>query len=69
MTDGPLSLSFFFFLIFKILFLSNLYTQYRAQTHNPEIESCTLHQLIEPGTPHYSCFKVWLVIEPQDVYY
>ena len=36
---------------FKILFLSNLYTQRGALTHNPEIKSCVLHWLSQPGAP------------------
>ena len=33
----------------KILFLSNLYTQCGAQTHNPKIKSRMLHWLSQPG--------------------
>ena len=43
-----LSLSFL-----KILFLSNLYTQNGAQTHNSEIKSLVLYLLIQPGAPKY----------------
>ena len=35
----------------KILFLSNLYTQYGAQTYSPEIKSCVFYQLSQPGAP------------------
>ena len=31
--------------------LSNLYTQCEAWTHNPEIKSCSLHWLSQPGIP------------------
>ena len=31
----------------KILFLNSLYIQREAQTHNPEIKSHTLHQVIQ----------------------
>ena len=32
------------------IFLSDLYTQRGAQTHNPETKSRMLHGLIQPGT-------------------
>ena len=44
--------SFFFF--FKILFLSNLYTQHEAQNHNSKIRSQMFYQPSQPDTP-YSC--------------
>ena len=37
---------------FKILFLSNLYTQHGARTHNPEINSLMCHWLSQPSSPH-----------------
>ena len=40
---------FTFFL--KILFLSNLYTQHGARTHNLEIKSHMLYWLSQPGAP------------------
>ena len=44
--------SFFLFPFFpRDLFLSNLYTQQGAQTHNPEIKSRMLHRLSQPGAP------------------
>ena len=43
-------------LFFKILFLSNLYTQHGAQTYNPEIKSRMLDQLSQSGTPIYGYF-------------
>ena len=39
----------FLLLVFKILFLSNLYTQCGAQTYKPE--SYVLYLLSQPGTP------------------
>ena len=36
--------------LFKILFLSNLYTQRGAWTHDPKIKSCMLYQLSQPDT-------------------
>ena len=39
----------FFKVGFFFLILSNLYTQRRAQTHNPQIESHMLHRLSQPG--------------------
>ena len=35
----------------KTLFLSNLYTQLGAQTHNPKVKSCKLYQPSQPGAP------------------
>ena len=36
---------------FRFIYLfSNFYTQYRAWTHNPEVKSCMLFQLSQPGT-------------------
>ena len=43
----PLSLSLFF----KILFLSNLYTQHGARTHNPKVQSRVLYWVSQPGAP------------------
>lgn len=40
-----------FYLFLKISFLSYLYTQRGAQTHNPEIKSSMLYQLSQPGAP------------------
>ena len=37
--------------LLKILFLSNLYAQRRAWTHNPKIKSCMLYWLSQPGDP------------------
>lgn len=37
-------------------FLSNLYIQCGAWTHNPEIKSCTFHQMSQPGSPSLSLF-------------
>lgn len=45
------SVLFLYFCILSILFLSNLYSQHGAWTHNPDIKSCTLHQLSQPGAP------------------
>ena len=39
------------YLVFKILFLSNLYMQRGAQTYNPEIKSHMLNQLSLPDAP------------------
>ena len=39
-------ISFYYF--FKILFLSNLYTQNGAQIHNPKIKSSKLHWPSQP---------------------
>ena len=36
---------------FLKIYLSNLYTQHGAQTHNPEMKTCTLHRLSQPGRP------------------
>ena len=57
-------------LFLKILFLSNLYTQHGAPTHNPEIKGCSLQWLSQLGTPeifqYYSwwnsthCWSFWL---------
>lgn len=33
------------------IFSSNLHDQHRAHTPEPEIKSCTLSQLSQPGTP------------------
>ena len=35
----------------KFFFLSNLYTQRGARTHNPSIERRTFHRLSQPGAP------------------
>ena len=42
----------------KIFFLSNLYTQHGAQTHNPEIESCAPYWLSHPGAQIFP--KLWI---------
>ena len=39
-----------------IVFLSDIYTQRGARTHNSEIKSHMLHRLSQPGTP----FKTFL---------
>ena len=36
---------------FFLKILSHLYTQRGARTHSPEIKSCTLHQMSQPGAP------------------
>ena len=36
---------------FKILFLSNFYTQPGALSYNPKIKSHMLYQMGQPGTP------------------
>ncbi|CAD7686784.1 unnamed protein product [Nyctereutes procyonoides] len=46
----------------KIVFLSNLYIQHKARTHNPEIKSCMLYQMNQPGAPHYIHFMIILGI-------
>ena len=38
-------------IVLKILFLSNLYTQWEAWIHNSEIKSLALHRLSQTGTP------------------
>ena len=43
---------FFCLFFFKFIYLSNLYTQHGAQTHNLEIKSCMLFQLTQPGAPN-----------------
>ena len=53
--------SFFFF--FKILFLSNLYTQCGAQSHNRKIKSHILHTepARHPCSQSYSClWQLWI---------
>lgn len=48
----PAWISTFISLFFvRFHFLSNLYVRHRAQTHNPEIKSYTLHRLSQPGDP------------------
>ena len=47
----PHNFSVFIFFFFKILFLSDVYTQHGAWTHNPETKSCTLYALSQPGPP------------------
>ena len=42
---------FSFFIFLKDFFLSNLYTQHGARTHNPKIKSPLLYWLSQPGTP------------------
>ena len=38
--------------------LSKFYVQHGAQTHDPEIKSCMLYQLSQPGAPtHYNLNK------------
>ena len=46
----------FFLFVFKIFFLSNLYTQYDTWTHNPEIKNHMLHSLSQSvfKSPAYS---------------
>ena len=43
-------------------FLSNLYTQCRASTHDPKIKSQALHQLSQLGAP--SCVSLNDLSEP-----
>lgn len=43
-----LVLNFFFYYDF---ILSNLYTQYGSQIHNPKIKGCTLPRQSQPGAP------------------
>jgi len=54
----------FFFFSLKILFLSHLYTQHGARTHDPEIKSRTLlHQLSQPDAR--GCFLIQRIVGPQ----
>ena len=41
----------FLFLFFNFIYLSNLYTQHGARTHDPEIKSHIFFQLSQPGAP------------------
>ena len=41
----------------NFFFNNNLYTQHGARTHNPEIKSCMLFHLSQPGAPGISTFK------------
>ena len=52
MKKNSMITTMFYFIFKKILFLSNLYTQHRAQSHNPESKSCMLYRLSQPGVPH-----------------
>ena len=52
----------FLFKFHLFIFLSNLYTQREAQTHNPEIRSHMLHQLSQPGAP-LLLFLKWEIIK------
>ena len=48
-----------------ILFLGQLYTQRGVQTYNPEIKSCMLHHLSQPGTPPadlYHALFSWILL-------
>ena len=50
-----------FILFFKDFLKINLYTQYGAWTHNPEIKSWTFHQLIQSSGPIMITLKpFWL---------
>ena len=59
MTDLPMTLLDIFvniilsisFFLNTYVFLSNLYTQYGAQTHDPKIKSHRLYQISHPGAP------------------
>lgn len=55
---GLPELTLFFF--FEILFLSNVYIQHRARTHNTEIKSRTVHRLSQPGAPAELILKTLL---------
>ena len=46
----------FFLSFYLFIHLSNLYTQCRAQTHDPEIKSRSLFQLGQPGAPRQTDF-------------
>ena len=46
------------FIFFKILSLSNLYTQCGAGIYNPQIKSSVLHQLSQPGALLIITFKL-----------
>lgn len=46
------------FVLNKILLLSNLYTQRRAQTHHPGIKSHTFHRPSQQGAPSGDSFVI-----------
>ena len=41
-----------------LFFLSNLYTQREARTHNPEVNTHKLYQMSQPGTPNMLLFLI-----------
>ena len=49
--------------IFKILFLSNLYTQCGAWAHSPEISSHMLYLLSQPGAPDMNILEYIVLSE------
>ena len=53
-----------FFIFFKFLNLFKLISHRGAQTHDPEIKSCMLHQLSQPGTPYSGHFILIHVVQP-----
>lgn len=47
---------YIFYLSFKscfLYFIFNLYAQCGTQAYNPDIKSCVLYQLRQPGIPYY----------------
>ena len=54
--------------LFKSLFIfwSNLYTQWGAQTHDPQIKSCMFPQLNQPGAPRLPQLFKWSLLPSQD---
>lgn len=53
---------FSFFIFLKDFFLSNLYTQHGARTHNPKIKSPLLYQLSQRGAPCFTWFWIDLIL-------
>ena len=52
-------------LFFKdFIFLSNLYTQHGARTHNPKMKIHAVHQPSQPGTPASLQFSKQVFIDP-----
>ena len=52
-----------------ISFLSRLYTQHGARTHNPKTKNHILYQLNCPGSPIVVCFNSMYILNPTRYYY
>lgn len=46
--------------VYFFSFLSKLYAQYGAWSHDPKIKNHMLYQLNQPGTPNNGIYYLWM---------